>query len=288
MASQPSASSALFPGHLGGDEGGGSSAFLSAVLIALAIILVVLLAGSGAGPGPDRKGGLGPADRGGPRPGSPYAPGSLDGPGGPDAPGSPDGPGGPGGSCPPGQGGGAPQIFAEPERGGASALFPSEVDPDEMWDAQQVASAEGGGGAAAPHSEGVYQALSALYSTEDVDPLVTGQAYAYRDNSRSIYDQRASLGGVWGMQEFSSSGGPGDVGVDVGPDGLTEYEGGRAGFDDGIPEAWRFPEDPVRWYKPKQRDYYGPEGATPYAAGLFSLYTPDHDPLIGPDEGPDY
>ena len=134
----------------------------------------------------------------------------------------------------------------------------------------------------------MYETLSRLYSTADVDPLITGQAFEYRDNTRPIYDQRSSHGGVWGLQEFSSSGNPGDVGVDVGPSGLVENEGSQHGYDDGIPEQWAFPSTPITWYKPKQRDYYGPEGPTPYAAGLFAPYTPDHDPLIGIDESPDY
>jgi hypothetical protein len=134
---------------------------------------------------------------------------------------------------------------------------------------------------------GVYSELGRLYSSADVDPLMTGQAFAYRDYTRPIYDQRTSHGGIWGMQEFSSSGNPGDVGVDVGPDGLVEYAGSSGGYDDGIPEQWRLPGTPVRWYKPRQRDYYGPEGPTPYADGVFGLTVADHDPLIGIDHSPD-
>jgi len=124
-------------------------------------------------------------------------------------------------------------------------------------------------------------ALGRLYSTADVDPLVTGQLYGHADNMRNVYAQRTSLGNTWGLTEYSSSGGTGDVGVDIGPDGLAEY-GARhqIGYDDGIPEAWALPATPVRWYRPAQRDYYGPEGPTVYSENLFNLTEPDHDVLV--------
>lgn len=187
------------------------------------------------------------------------------------------------------------KMFDHPEWDSANSLFPSDVNPDAMWtpnaataglaDAEVEALNSGGN---RPHRESVYESLARMYSTADVDPMITGQAFEYRDNTRPIYDQRSSHGGVWGMQEFSSSGNPGDVGVDVGPTGLTEYEGSVHGYDDGIPEQWRMPSTPIRWYKPRDRDYYGPEGPTPWADGLYLLDTPDHDPLVGVDEGPDY
>lgn len=187
------------------------------------------------------------------------------------------------------------QTFDHPEWASANTLFPSDVNPDAMWapnaatagiaDAEVEALNSGGN---RPHRDSVYESLARMYSTADVDPMITGQAFEYRDNTRSIYDQRSSHGGVWGMQEFSSSGNPGDVGVDVGPDSLSEMEGSVHGYDDGIPEQWRMPSTPIRWYKPRQRDYLGPEGPTPYKDGLFNLFTADHDPLVGEDEGPDY
>lgn len=193
--------------------------------------------------------------------------------------------------------------FSHPEWDDAGGLFTSTVEPDAILNddfGQQSANPADLTGGELGESDypqdagvklanaGVYAALSRLYSTADVDPLITGQAFAYRDDTRDIYDQRSSHGGVWGLQEFSSSGNPGDVGVDVGPDGLAEYEGSEHGYDDGIPEEWRLPSTPIRWYKPRQRDYYGPEGVRPYTAGLFAPFTPDHDPLIGEDESPDY
>jgi len=132
----------------------------------------------------------------------------------------------------------------------------------------------------APQRRSVHAALSRLHSTADVDPLVTGQLYGHADNVRNVYAQRTSHGDVWGLTEYSSSGGAGDVGVDEGPFGLEEYGGRQVGYDDGIPEAWALPSTPTRWYRPAMRDYYGPEGPTVYSEGLFSLTVPDHDPLM--------
>lgn len=126
----------------------------------------------------------------------------------------------------------------------------------------------------------VYKALSRLYSTADVEPLITGQQYAYADYVRNVYGERTSYGDERGLVEYSSSGQPGDVGVDVGPMGIYEY-GGRVGnYDDGMPATWNLPETPLRWYAPKMRDHYGVEGATPYTEGLYNLSEPDHDPLM--------
>lgn len=126
----------------------------------------------------------------------------------------------------------------------------------------------------------VYAEVNKLYSTADVDPMVTGELYQYADNVRDVYTQRSAHGPGWGLTEYSSSGGPGEVGVDVGPYGLEEYGGQQVGYNDGIPEAWAFPSTPIRWYAPRQRDYYGPEGPTVYSEGLHSLTVPDHDPLV--------
>lgn len=190
---------------------------------------------------------------------------------------------------------------------------------------------------------------STLYSTADVDPIVTGQLYAHRDFTRDIYGGRMGHGDKHGLAEFGA-GVPGEVGVDVGPYGFYEYsptgvewtrdigypqyEGEMAltgrdsvhrdvvrtmyggeeiyspaplapdvsplphpdgqpgrplftaksmGYDDGIPENWRFPSTPIRWYKPFMRDYYGPEGPTVWDSKLYSLTEPDHEPNIGAD-----
>jgi len=131
-----------------------------------------------------------------------------------------------------------------------------------------------------PEQPGVYEELNRLYSTADVDPLITGGLYAHNDFVRDVYAERTSHGNVYGLTEYSSSGGPGDVGVDLGPFGLAEYGGREIGFDDGIPSEWQMPSTPVRWYAPKQRDYYGPEGPTPYTEGLYPVQEPDHDPLM--------
>lgn len=148
-------------------------------------------------------------------------------------------------------------------------------------DDEPASDDEHGSSDGAASSRSVHAALGRLYSTADVDPLVTGQLYGHADNVRNVYAQRTSLGNTWGLTEYSSSGGTGDVGVDMGPNGLAEY-GARlqTGYDDGIPEAWALPATPVRWYRPAQRDYYGPEGATVYAENLFNLTEPDHDQLV--------
>ena len=67
----------------------------------------------------------------------------------------------------------------------------------------------------------------------------------------------------------------GELGVDVGP-----YDEHRVGYNDGIPEAWALPSTPIRWLQPADRDYYGPEGPTVSAEGLFNLSVEDHDPLV--------
>ncbi len=125
----------------------------------------------------------------------------------------------------------------------------------------------------------LFRELSKPYSTADVDPLVTGQLYAWRDDTRNVYGMRTSHGGKYGLHEFST-GVPGEVGVDQGPWGLDEYGGRMIGYDDGIPEAWQLPSTPVRWYRPRQRDYWGPQGLTPYVVGLFALQEGDHEPLM--------
>jgi hypothetical protein len=131
-----------------------------------------------------------------------------------------------------------------------------------------------------PEQPGVYESLSRLYSTADVDPLITGNLYAHNDFVRNVYAERTSHGDVHGLTEYSSSGGPGDVGVDIGPFGMAEYGGREFGFDDGIPEEYGFPSTPVRWYAPEKRDYYGPDGPTPYTEGLYPIQEPDHDPYM--------
>jgi len=139
-----------------------------------------------------------------------------------------------------------------------------------------------------PQQKGVNQALNTLYHSEDVDPIVTGQLYTFRNNSRDVYTGRIATGSEYGLQEFSSSGAPGDVGVDVGPNSLVEYEDSVGRFDDGIPEAWAFPSSPYRWYRPDlKEDYYGMDGPELYnPKGLYPLYVPDNDPRIGEDEDP--
>jgi len=119
-----------------------------------------------------------------------------------------------------------------------------------------------------------------LFSTADVDPQVTGQLYAHRDHTRTVYGNRTSHGHVQGLAEFISDR-DGGLGVDVGPHGLAEYGGRRIGYDDGIPETWKLPATPMRWYVPEGSDFYGPEGPTTMSNEIYTTFEPDHDPLVG-------
>jgi len=130
--------------------------------------------------------------------------------------------------------------------------------------------------------------LNRLYSSAEVDPLVTGQLYAGPRAAgvgrRQIYGGRTSFGRRWGMHEYSA-GVPGQAGVDVGLLGMREYSldpGAPDVFDDGIPAQWKLPSTPVNWYVPQFRDYYDVEAGGPavYAKDLMSLQEPDHEPLM--------
>lgn len=126
-----------------------------------------------------------------------------------------------------------------------------------------------------------------VYSTAEVDPMVTGQLYAgpraAGTGQRFIYGGRTSHGDKWGLREFSA-GVPGQAGVDVGLLGMREYslDGRPDVFDDGIPENWQLPSTPVNWYVPQGRDYYDVEanGVGVYKPGLMSLQEPDHEVLL--------
>jgi hypothetical protein len=133
--------------------------------------------------------------------------------------------------------------------------------------------------------ESVYSSMNTLYSTADVDPLVTGQLYEFRDNTRDVYANRTS---DWGLHEFAPDTIPGGVGVDIGPNALAEYEGSSLGFNDGIPEQWAFPSTPIRDYVPKHADYTDKDGTPTIVDGdaLYELWVPDHDPLVGEEDGP--
>lgn len=130
-------------------------------------------------------------------------------------------------------------------------------------------------------------AINRMYSTAEVDPLVTGQLYAgpraAGTGQRFIYGGRTSHGDKWGLHEFST-GVPGQAGVDVGLLGMREYslDGRPDVFDDGIPENWQLPSTPTNWYVPQGRDYYDVEANGPgvYKAGLMSLQEPDHEVLL--------
>ena len=119
--------------------------------------------------------------------------------------------------------------------------------------------------------------ISENFTTDSYDAPVLGRLHerAADKRMRDVYAERTS----WGLAEYSSSGGDGDVGVDVGPYGLDEYGGRQTGYNDGLPAQWILPESPVRWYTPDRDDYYGPEGPTLFSDGMSSTFVPDHDPL---------
>lgn len=228
----------------------GDGALATALLIALTVVLILAVLTAG-GCGPGARG----AAAGTPAP----------------APRAPQHPAEPGGA--------PPRAYRQPWRGNAdmpwregpglsTSSAMTQVSPDATFLGDE------------PQRRSVYSALSRLYSTADADPLITGQLYGFSDGVRNVYAERTSHGDIRGLTEYSSSGGVGDVGIDIGPFGLDEYGGRAAGFDDGIPGPWALPSTPVRWYAPKQRDYYGPEGPTVYSEGLYSLWEPDHDPRV--------
>ncbi|MDE2097449.1 MAG: hypothetical protein KGL39_09410 [Patescibacteria group bacterium] len=141
------------------------------------------------------------------------------------------------------------------------------------------------GGQKQPKS--IYDSTNLFLTTDDVDPLITGQGYAFRDYTRDVYTGRTAVGGSGGLQEFASDRSPGMVGVDIGPNALSEYEGSALGWNDGIPEAWKFPSTPIRWYKPAREDYYGHDGpAINNSEKLYPLWEQDNSPLIGADPDP--
>ena len=135
--------------------------------------------------------------------------------------------------------------------------------------------------------QSVYQTLNRFYSTADVDPLIVGQLYEFRDDTRDVYAGRTGVGGEWGLQEFAVDNQPAMVGVDVGPEALSEYEGSILGYDDGIPAQWAFPSTPYRWYRPRRADYLGQEGPSLVDGDkAYPIFVPDHEPQIGEDPEP--
>lgn len=187
--------------------------------------------------------------------------------------------------------GGAPTTQAAAPAPAPEGPSSNELIGREAWPGGRVLAREA-------ERESVREALNRLYSTADVDPLVTGQLYAHNGEVRHVYAQRtaypeddledlaieqASCRSAYGLSEYNSSWGANTVGVDVGPFGLDEYAGLRSGYDDGIPPNYNLPSTPVRAYKPTQEDYYDPAGLEVYSVGLYALSVPDHDPLVGED-----
>lgn len=146
-----------------------------------------------------------------------------------------------------------------------------------------------------------------LYTGAEVDPIITGGAYAYRDNLRPIYGARTSDGDKWGLHEYCSSL-PEVAGeqtlidnqcgsTEVGPEETGDsklnlcydYNGigdeclGQQANDNGIPVNWNLPSTPFAWYKPVGSDYYSREGIKPYTKDMYAQTEPDHEPKIGSD-----
>lgn len=129
----------------------------------------------------------------------------------------------------------------------------------------------------------VYDTITKLYRSSEVDPLITGQLYAPRDYLRYKYDSRIVMPD---MAEYNSSGTGDAIGVDMGPYGTSEYGGRIIGADDGIPKNWQFPSTPMRQYKAKGFDYYDiNDNDVKLSTDKVYTYTvPDHDPKIGGDD----
>jgi hypothetical protein len=158
-----------------------------------------------------------------------------------------------------------------------------------------------------PQRRSVAESLSRLYNTEDVDPLVmsascggqeviegpliiadneisgeiTGGLYVNPGSMRHVYTGRTALG-KQGLSEFAT-GNSGELGVDVGPYGLYEQGGKIMGYDDGIPEQWKMPESPIRWYEDAGYDNYTADGPVPFKGDAPPLWVPDHLKLLGED-----
>ena len=138
-----------------------------------------------------------------------------------------------------------------------------------------------------------------LFSGAEVDPVITGGLYAYRDNLRPVYGMRTSDGDTWGLHEYCSSlpevageqtlvdeGGE-EVDYGDGMDSKLNVCYGDGCYDDGIPNNWNLPSTPIAWYKPTGADYYSKEGPMAYTKDMYALTEPDHEVLMGSDLPPE-
>lgn len=138
-----------------------------------------------------------------------------------------------------------------------------------------------------------------LYTGAEVDPVITGGLYAYRDNLRPVYGARTADGDVWGLHEYCSS-----LPEVAGEQTLIDRHGkeveygdemdsklnvcyGDGCYDDGIPTNWNLPSTPFAWYKPARSDYYSKEGPMAYTKDIYAMSEPDHEPLLGSDLPPE-
>ena len=181
-----------------------------------------------------------------------------------------------------------------PSQPSKSTFLPRDGPPGDLLenpiDALTVGGYERGMGLAGenpPQRHSVYDTMNRFYTSADVDPLIMGQAYEFRDYTRDVYSGRTGVGGQWGLQEFTVDNQGGQTGVDVGPDALSEYEGSILGYNDGIPEQWAFPSTPMQWYRPRRADHYGHDGpAITNDDKLYPIFVPDHEPYLGADDEP--
>ena len=189
-------------------------------------------------------------------------------------------------------------LIHKPSKGGSKGGFESAEKPGNETSLENY-----------PFNMSMDPAYKTLYTGAEVDPLITGGAYAYRDNIRPIYGARTADGGKWGLHDYCSSlpevageqtlldrkcgsieAGPRETG-DSKLGVCYDYNGiGDSGcdkcFDDGIPVNWNLPSTPFAWYKPLKMDYYSREGIKPYTDEMYSQTEPDHEPLLGEDPDP--
>jgi hypothetical protein len=119
-----------------------------------------------------------------------------------------------------------------------------------------------------------------MYLTCDVDPIITGQLYEYRDYIKNTYSTRDH--DLEGMSK------PSDCDNLTRHLPLSEYASDSSLLiepyykyvDDGMPKQWATPSTPIIWHEPHNQDFYGRDGPTPYTNHLYSLSEPDHLPLV--------
>jgi len=122
---------------------------------------------------------------------------------------------------------------------------------------------------------------SSYYKDVGVSPYVwkdgkqTNQNYDELMSSLQSYD--ANLYNNLSKEEYSLA---------QQQENISNILNGIMAADDGVPQNWNLPSTPILNYNLNNNlntnDYYGVEGATPYTKdGINTMFTPDHDPLMG-------